>query len=124
MSVHRDRSARRRPAALRAVAAAAATASCLALLIEGAALLVDRPDQVSGSHESAASQAIVRPEPGTPSPALESAQDGGRSDTGERHPGEAELVAVAGVIVAHGVDDDSLAAAMAALAIEFASTTL
>lgn len=110
--------------ALRVGAAALAAASCLALLADGVALLVERPERVSGAHEAAASQAIVLPERGAAPAPREAPGPSERPEPGEPQAGEAELVAVATVLVEGGVEQESFVAALAALAVELASTNL
>lgn len=110
--------------ALRVGAAALAAAACLALLADGVALLVEHPERVSGAHEAAASQAIVLPERGAAPAARETPGPSDRSERDEPQAGEAELVAVATVLVESGVEQESFAAALAALAVELASANL
>jgi hypothetical protein len=101
----------------------AGVVSSVALMLDGAVLLAERPERVSGAHEAAA-QAVVQPDQaGNPTEREPAGQEEGREDA-EREAGEASVVAVAGVFIDAGIEDESVAAAMAALAIEFATRSL
>lgn len=124
MSVRSERPAgkRRWQITLRA-AMIAGVVSGVVLMHDGALLLAERPERISGAHEAAA-QAVVQPDQaGNPTEREPAGQEEGREE-GEREIGEAGVVAVAGVFIDAGIEDESVAAAMAALAIELATRSL
>lgn len=125
MTDRNERPARKRGwrSALRTAAALAGVASCVALVLDGAALLAERPERVSGAHEAAA-QALARPDQSGGAPQREPDAYERHRDEDEREAAEARVVAVAGVFIESGIEEESLAAAMAALAIELATRAL
>jgi len=125
MSVRNERPAGKRSwqFRLRAAAVVAGAVSGIALVLDGAALLVERPERVSGAHEAAA-QALAHPDHGGSPTDREPAVPDEARDEGERAAAEAGVVALAGVFIDSGIEEESVAAAMAALAIELASRSL
>ena len=111
---------------LRVLVEAAAAAAAIACFATLATLFVEHPERLLGAPEAVAAAAMTETEPTDEgaAPPQERESDVLPGDASEAAPAEGGLMTVAGALVDPGVDDTSMAAAFAALAVEMASNTL